>query len=370
MDGIIPVSREIKGKFPRTLSVVSSDVSDWKTANGEWSLDLAGRSFREADLSYAKLQKVNLKNPDLTNAKMELTELQGADLTEAQLLGANMTSLVGVGAKFHKAKMQGVNLMDAKIDGADMSGSTLHGANFYLSFAQGVDFSEADAAGANFRDATLQGAKMSGAQFRGAAISDGSRVWRASHDDQTSFDLIEGQETINYTPSFEEIQTLPGKINDVPPGPFRAAMEKRIGALMKTRPAKDDSHEMERLRQAFGVRTSESFQKLTNYLNDLMCHESVGAIHGIVERITLPSSSAASFDTLFLARRGLDPDCAGETLLKVDERAKLQKFISVNRLAPFPGSAPLPQAAPQSGGPAPAPPDVPRPSTLPTPSGG
>ncbi len=168
-------------------------------------LILSGRDFRYADLSEARLPKVdfvgandnpsdisyaNLQSIILTKARMNGTKLQGVDLSGAKLQGADFyeAELQGVdlqmaelqGAVLFGAKLRGADLRKAELQGADLSFAELQGAKLYrvilqgaflvLTKFQGADLSFAELQGAKLYRAVLQGAVLTGAKFQGADL--------------------------------------------------------------------------------------------------------------------------------------------------------------------------------------------------------
>lgn len=94
-----------------------------------------------ADLSYTKLQVVNL---------------EGANLRTAHLYGANLRG----------AKLQGANLRDANLYGAILVGANLYGA---------------DLRGANLYCATLYGANLERAHYPNGDVPEGWRRTETGH---------------------------------------------------------------------------------------------------------------------------------------------------------------------------------------------
>lgn len=185
------------GIFRRNLSVTDTDlVVDKEQTPGEPSFSLRGR-----DLRYARLDRSDLHQVDLTNANLDHASFVGADLNDAWLNCADPNAVhveadrrkakcsTARNADFSRAKMKGAHLLgidlsdaklhDAELQGADLSYAILVGTDFLNAHlekanltgeiqAQGVSFLLAHLEGADLSWAQLQYGDLSNAQLQGA----------------------------------------------------------------------------------------------------------------------------------------------------------------------------------------------------------
>jgi len=116
----------------------------WRESNPDETPDLS-----QADLRGKQFSKINLKNANLQDAKLQFCNLTGAVLN-----GANITK-----AKFLEANLQYANLQNA----------TLEGANFFEANLQYANLQNANAKQAQFNDdVMLNQANLKGCDLRGA----------------------------------------------------------------------------------------------------------------------------------------------------------------------------------------------------------
>ena len=199
------------GIFHRNLLVIDKDlVVDREVSKGEPTLSLRGRDLRyarldrsdmhQADLTGANLDRASLRGTDLRNAQLQcadVTELllsenregaqctsaRGADLSEAQLTAADLTGIDARGAKFEYAKLENAQLPYSLVSGTNFSSATLdkanltggiqaQGANFLIARLQGADLTGAKLQGADFRSASMQAVGLNYADLRGAVMQD------------------------------------------------------------------------------------------------------------------------------------------------------------------------------------------------------
>jgi uncharacterized protein YjbI with pentapeptide repeats len=198
------------GFFQRNLNVTDTDlVIDKDVTPGRPTLNLRGR-----DLRFARFDRTDLHQADMTGANLDGASLVGTDLRGVWMSCANLNALLlsdshragqcasarGTNlskARLAEAKMVGVDMRSAKLDearlegaqlghailsgasfasarleGADLSGAWLHGANFIVASLQGADLSGAKLEGADFTSATMQGASLALAGLEGASLRD------------------------------------------------------------------------------------------------------------------------------------------------------------------------------------------------------
>jgi uncharacterized protein YjbI with pentapeptide repeats len=198
------------GFFQRNLNVTDTDlVVDKDVTPGRPTLNLRGR-----DLRFAKFDRTDLHQADMTGANLDGASLVGTDLRGVWMSCANLNALLlsdshragqcasarganlskarlaearmaGVdmrlakldearldGAQLGHAILSGASFASARLDGADLSGAWLHGANFIVASLQGADLSGAKLEGADFTSATMQGASLALAGLEGASLRD------------------------------------------------------------------------------------------------------------------------------------------------------------------------------------------------------
>ena len=113
-------------------------------------------NLRDANLRYA-----NLSCADLSDAKLRGTDLRYADLSGADLSAAKLYGTILYGANLRNAELSGADLSAADLRYADLSGANLTGTNL---------------CGANLRDADLSGVKLRNTNIRGANLCNAKNV--------------------------------------------------------------------------------------------------------------------------------------------------------------------------------------------------
>jgi uncharacterized protein YjbI with pentapeptide repeats len=116
--------------------------NEWAEAHPEVVADLS-----QADLRGTLLQKVNLKNAALKEARLQFCNLNGADLENANLKKA----------KLQEANLQSSNLKNARLNGAGLFEANLQYANLENADLTGAQFNEDTL----FNQANLKGANLS-----------------------------------------------------------------------------------------------------------------------------------------------------------------------------------------------------------------
>ena len=99
-----------------------------------------------------------LRECDLSQRDMTLTNLREADLSGANLTGANLTKANLSRADLSGADLTGAFLSEANLRGADLSGADLSRADLSMAKLYGANLSGANLSGANLVDATIDGA--------------------------------------------------------------------------------------------------------------------------------------------------------------------------------------------------------------------
>ena len=121
--------------------------------------DFTGITIKRINLILADLRDINLSNAKMIGTKLIGANLDGADLSGVKLMGANLTSatlcranLVGadldgshlIGANFCETNLNDCNLWDAFVDGASFVGANLQRAKLMVASRLGTDFTRAD----------------------------------------------------------------------------------------------------------------------------------------------------------------------------------------------------------------------------------
>ncbi len=199
------------GIFHRNLVVTDTDlVVDREVSAGEPTVNLRGRELRfarldrsdlhQADLTGANLEHASLAGTDLRDAwlncadlnelllsedrnKAQCTSARNADFSRARLGRARMTGIDAEGARFEEADLDsaempyavlnGANFSSARLTKADLTGGVqAQGASFLIAQLQGADLTSAKLQGADFRSAQLQGALLNSAHLEGTQFQD------------------------------------------------------------------------------------------------------------------------------------------------------------------------------------------------------
>lgn len=133
-------------------------------------------SLHDANLSFASIGDLNLKNADLSGTAMYFivlagTNLTGANLNNATLRGAFLASSNHgtLGANLDIASLENADLFFANLSGVNLAGADLHSANLGYTDLRGATFIRA-----NLSNASLNGAKVTSKQLAQAASLQGT----------------------------------------------------------------------------------------------------------------------------------------------------------------------------------------------------
>ena len=198
------------GFFPRNLTVTDTHlIVDRDVTPGEPTLNLRGRDLRfakfdrtdlhQADMTGANLDGASLVGTDLRGVRMgcadfnalllsdsrgaaQCASARGANLSKSRMAEAKMSGVDLRSAKLDEARLEGARLdhamlsgasfASARLDGADLSGTWLQGANFILASLQGADLTGAKLLAADFTSAAMQGVGLALAGLEGARLRD------------------------------------------------------------------------------------------------------------------------------------------------------------------------------------------------------
>jgi uncharacterized protein YjbI with pentapeptide repeats len=131
-------------------------------------VDLDGVKLGLANLSKANLHRASLKGADLRLANLNRANLSKAKLSGADLSGANLRAADLSRANLSGADLSGANLREANLSEADLSGANLSEADLNEADLDEADLSGADLWAVDLREAKLNGAKLIGADLWGA----------------------------------------------------------------------------------------------------------------------------------------------------------------------------------------------------------
>lgn len=136
------------------------------------TISLSRQNLSNLDLTWL----VKLRGADLTDARLENTNMQGVHLDEANLKYAD-----GYNVDLRNAYLSYTNFDSAHIGDIDFRGAHLYNTNFTSANISGADFRGAEISQINVNDANLSGAKINakdlmcfvGANLRHVIICDG-----------------------------------------------------------------------------------------------------------------------------------------------------------------------------------------------------
>ena len=129
--------------------------------------NLNGVNLMKADLREANLNGSNLVEADLSGANLMGAELKEVDLTRANLSGANLMEANLNRANLNGSNLSGSDLMGADLSETDLGESNLSGTDLVEVNLSGANLNEANLSGADLRNANLNGADLSGANLNG-----------------------------------------------------------------------------------------------------------------------------------------------------------------------------------------------------------
>jgi len=234
-------------------------------------------SFRGRDLSYAVLNRADLRKADFTGAMLNgasfvssmlqdakfgcadrgtktdtetndkeaagrrwpddgCTWLQGASLDLAELRGASLDGAQLQRAWLQGAWLQGTSLRDAQLQGASLQNAKLQGAFLIGQQLQGALLQVAHLQGASLDRAQLQGASLDRAQLQGASLANAG-IWRARGAPEIDLTDLDGVDP--GTKPWEQRDATPstfsvwrdGVLKAIPTGWYRDDARERLSAL-------------------------------------------------------------------------------------------------------------------------------------------
>ena len=192
-----------KPSFVKELSPYRYDLRGIPLKN----LDLSEIDLGLTNLQGAWLDSINLQGTDLWRANLQGAKLENANLKEAYLVQVNLQEANLEGANLQRthfwlAKLQGAKLEDANLQEADLGDANLQEANLEGANLQGANLNSTELRKANFRFTKLQDANLFGATF------DSTYLWFVNLGEAKDIRYIEwGDRIENRYIISEEIQT-------------------------------------------------------------------------------------------------------------------------------------------------------------------
>ena len=123
-----------------------------------------------ANFAFARMEKAQFTDCDLTHARFEGADLYDADFTDCRLLGAKFgrarfyrtfgRTVVRTAGAFKRSNLELADVSELNLEGCDLTGARL----------RETDLSGANLTGACLRDVDLFGAVIDGARFAGADL--------------------------------------------------------------------------------------------------------------------------------------------------------------------------------------------------------
>jgi hypothetical protein len=162
---------------------------------------LPGIDLRNQDLSQARLEHTVLREGKLQGCNFDNAHLTGVDLIRSNLekatfYGAELSEAMLIGANLQGANLCRANLSKAALLNADMRGANLSVANLSYAELRQVDLRDADLDGADLSEVVLEGALLDGTDFGEPVLRKGIPMTKlqpervlmaASWDDSTRF---------------------------------------------------------------------------------------------------------------------------------------------------------------------------------------
>ena len=131
---------------------------------------LATAHLEGANLSGAHLEKAYLRWAHLEGARMDEVHLEGADIREAHFERADLSGAHLEGADLSGTHLEAAALLSAHLEGADLSNTHFEGAALLFARLEGAYLSRAHLEGTHMMDVHLEGASLSSAHLEGADL--------------------------------------------------------------------------------------------------------------------------------------------------------------------------------------------------------
>lgn len=119
--------------------------NQWREENPETIPDLS-----KADIRGCQLQKINLSNANLKEAKLQYSNLSGATLENADLGNAKLLETNLQSANLKSTNLSGAGLLESNLQFADLENAKLEGTQFN----EGTIFNQTNLKGAQLKGAT------------------------------------------------------------------------------------------------------------------------------------------------------------------------------------------------------------------------
>jgi hypothetical protein len=172
--GILPFpNRLILPDDPKLIGIAN-------TSAGSVSVSVRGRNFRKAVFDRSNLTGVDFSAADLTGASLQGAKLEGAKFecgTPGEITGEPMSATGDVERESSRdcAKLQRANLWNVSLDNAKFREARMNDARLGRASLKGALFRDARMNGAILQAAALEGANFSGAELLRRGLRLGSR---------------------------------------------------------------------------------------------------------------------------------------------------------------------------------------------------
>ena len=147
----------------RHLTILNRGVkawNRWRIKNPDVIPDLAGANSLAYELSGIDLSDANLRGVDLYRTNLSEAKLVCADLRESTLDSVNLRDADLTGAKMSGANFSNTYFTEANLSRANLSGAILKGSSLYKVNLEEADLSNADLTLADLRNANLNRANL------------------------------------------------------------------------------------------------------------------------------------------------------------------------------------------------------------------
>lgn len=127
--------------------------------------------LRNGDLTRAKLPMISLEESILQQANLSSANLAGGTLNHADFSNATLTNANFIAADLVRAKLIGANLAGAVMSGANLSGASLRKADLTNCIFVGANLTGVDFSGAVLKNTAFGGANLKGANLSEVDLS-------------------------------------------------------------------------------------------------------------------------------------------------------------------------------------------------------
>ncbi len=147
----------------------------WREENSRTEIylknsELIGANLKEANLSYAKLENSNFRGADLSGANLMKADLGNAILSDANLAGTELMGAKLREADFRHADLSKAHLLGASLIRTDLSEANLTSAMLVLADLRSANLTSAKLEKAELIEANLWGTKLVGSDFTDSVL--------------------------------------------------------------------------------------------------------------------------------------------------------------------------------------------------------